>query len=147
MDKDVLEALRAAQTDPVMVDPYEALKGAYETGTDPYEWIRVNGYQRHGALTRKARNLRANMRAARVAKEREERARAREARAERIAVMGRMVRCGGGYLTERERDAIRAHLDVKGRLTPEHMERAGYGLVDGEWVGSLDVWAAGHKAY
>lgn len=125
----------------------EIIETAWATGTDPLELLRLRPEFRSGAMNRAVRQLRKVIMAERAAYEREERARRAECRRNRIDALGRMVRCGGGYLTERERDAIRAHLDVKGRLTPAHMERAGYGLVDGEWIGSLDVWATGHKAY
>ena len=120
----------------------EIIETAWATGTDPLELLRVHPEYRSGQMNRAVRAARKEIRAEwaareaeRKAYELEERARAREARRNRLAVMGRTVRVGGATLTEREADTVRAALDVKGPLRVEHMERYGAYRLDGEWIG------------
>lgn len=96
---------------------------------------------------RAAKEAVAAERAERAAYEAEQRAHKARERRERLDTLGRLVRCAGGWITERERDTVRAALDVQGALTAEHMERAGAYLDGNRWIVDDLDWESAAGGY
>ncbi len=126
---------------------FEIIETAWATGTDPLELLRLRPEFRSGAMNRAVRAARKAIRAAKVASLAERRAQVARERQERLDSLGRLVRCAGGWITERERDTVRACLDVKGALTRDHMERAGAYLDGNRWVVDDLDWESAAGGY